>query len=131
MYYVCAASFIAKAYDKTKIKPRKIENDLSLTINRVVALSNAINEMKEAFDTLNAHMGSSNWSNQAKTIAKITEDISTRLSECGSGIVNAINETVATINATDGKTSAAIDTIQSNVQVKLDKLTAIKPDSSK
>lgn len=129
--YVCTASFVAYQYEKTKIKPKKIENELSLTINQIVALSNAINAMKEAFDTLNAHMGSSNWTNQAKAIAQITENISTRLSECGTGIVQAINETVATINATDGKTSAAIDTIQSNVQVKLDKLSAIKPVSGK
>ena len=131
MYYVCASSFYAKTFNKTNIKPKKIENELSLTINQIVALSNAINAMKEAFDTLNSYMGSSNWTAQASQIAEITASIASRLSECGTGIVNAIDQTVATISATDGKTSAAIDTIQSNVQVKLDKLAAIKPVSSK
>ncbi len=109
---------IAKKYNKTVFKAKKVGDDTATVVQDVKNLCTALDAFNQDFGRLNDNVGSSEWSKDAESISTITDDIKSTFEKYCNNIVthiSQINQSVGQANSKLAGTVAANDTKLANV----------------
>ena len=121
---VYAQYFIAKKYNKTVFKAKKVGNETATVVQDVKNLCTALDTFNQDFGRLNNNVGSSEWSKDAESISTITDDIKstfekycnnivTHISQINQSVGQANSKLAGTVAENDSKLTSVLSGIQS------------------